>query len=77
MQEELCQKLSEFTEVINKRCTEVLNRDGILTNHDVIQIIYEELRIPLIPEDFEKYGYSWEMKPAIINDGCIKLRIEP
>lgn len=77
MEEEFSQKLSEFAEIIDKRCTEVLNRHGILTNHDVIRIIYEELRIPLIPEDFEKYGYSWEMKPAIIDDGCIKLGIEP
>lgn len=77
MEEEFRQKLSEFTEIIDKRCTEVLNRCGILTNRDVIRIIYEELRIPLVPEDFEKYGYSWEMKPAIVDDECIKLGIEP
>ena len=77
MEEEFCQKLSEFAEIIDKRCTEVLNRCGILTNHDVIQIIYEELRIPLVPEDFEKYGYSWEMKPAIVDNGHAILRIEP
>lgn len=77
MEKEFQKEWSEYMERVNKRCTEISNRHGILTNYDVMRIIYEEFRIQLVPEDFEKCGYSWEMKPAIIDDGCIKLRTEP
>lgn len=76
MEEEYSKQVSEFLETISKRCSEIINHNGMLTNMDVIRIIYEELRIPLVPEDFEKYGYSWSTKPAIIDNGHVTLRIE-
>ena len=77
MEEEYRKQVSEFLETISKRCSEIMNHKGMLTNMDVMRIVYEELSIPLVPEDFEKYGYSWQMEPAIIDNGHVALRIEP
>ena len=77
MEEEYKKQVSEYLETISKRCSEIMKYKGILTNMDVIRIVYEELRIPLVPEDFEKYGYFWSMKPAIVENGHVALRIEP
>lgn len=77
MEEKYNKQVSEFFETINKRCFEIMNRDGMLTKMDVLRIIYEELRIPLVPEDFEKCGYSWSIEPVTIDNGHVTLGIEP